>query len=188
MLLFTTGLRRGELLRLNVGDYDSREGTLLIRASKFHKSRLLPLPDDVRHEVDHYLAVRRRRFLPTAPDTPLLWNTFGGGRAYTPDSLGTGLKQLLQRAKIQAPGGRLPRVHDYRHSFAVNALIRWYRQGADVQAKLPLLAAYMGHVSVLSTYYYLHFVEPLRTLASRRFAEHYGRLVTPCPHPKGGSR
>ncbi len=70
----------------------------------------------------------------------------------------------------------------------MNALVRWYQQGADVQAKLPLLAAYMGHATPLSTYYYLHFVEPLRALASQRFAEHYGRLVSPYDHPKGGAR
>jgi len=67
----------------------------------------------------------------------------------------------------------------------VNALIRWYRNGADVQAKLPFLAAYMGHVSVLSTYYYLRFVEPLRSLASKRFADSYGALVTAVSEQKG---
>ena len=188
VLLFTTGLRRGELLRLTVADYDSHEGTLMIRASKFHKSRLLPLPDDVGREIDQYLGARRCRHLPLTPDTPLVWNCFGGGRAYTAESLCGGLKQLVERTEIQTPDGRLPRTHDFRHGFAVNALIRWYQQGADVQAKLPLLAAYMGHVSPLSTYYYLQFVEPLRTLASRRFAEHYGRLVSPLPRPKGGVR
>jgi len=188
VLLFTTGMRRGELLRLTVADYDSQQATLLIRASKFHKSRLLPLPDDVRREVEVYLDARRRRSLPMTPDTPLVWNSHHGGRAYAGESLWCALQQLLKRGKIQTPDGRSPRIHDFRHSFAVNALVRWYRQGANVQAKLPLLAAYMGNVSPLSTYYYLHFVEPLRTLASRRFAEHYGRLVRPRLHPKGGAR
>jgi integrase/recombinase XerD len=83
---------------------------------------------------------------------------------------------------------RLCRHRHKRHSFAVNALVRWYRQGVDVQAKLPFLAAYMGHVSPLSTYYYLHFVGPLRTLASRRFAKHYARLVRSSSNPKGGAQ
>ena len=69
--------------------------------------------------------------------------------------------------------------HNLSHSFAVNALLRWYRAGADVEAKLPLLATYLGHGSVLSTHYYLHFIEPLRTVASERFANHYGELVSP---------
>jgi integrase/recombinase XerD len=184
VLLFTTGLRRGELLRLKVADYNPREATLLIHASKFHKSRLLPLPDDVRREVDCYLEARRRRRLIVTSDTPLVWNSYQGGRAYTPPSLRWGLEQLLEAAKIRTPDGRLPRTHDFRHSFAVNALLRWYRSGVDVQAKLPFLAAYMGHVSMVSTYYYLHFVEPLASLASARFANTYGGLVGPIPSRK----
>jgi integrase len=79
--------------------------------------------------------------------------------------------------------GKPPRIHDFRHSFAVNALLRWYRTGADVEAKLPLLATYLGHGSAVSTHYYLHFIEPLRTAASERFANHYGKLVSPLPRP-----
>jgi integrase len=77
----------------------------------------------------------------------------------------------------------LPRIHDFRHSFAVNALLRWYRAGADVGAKLPLLATYLGHGSAVSTHYYLHFVEPLRNAASERFEKLYGALVSPPPNP-----
>jgi hypothetical protein len=61
----------------------------------------------------------------------------------------------------------------------VNALLRWYREGAEVEAKLPLLATYLGHGSALSTHYYLHWIEPLRTAVSERFARHYGKLVVP---------
>jgi hypothetical protein len=60
--------------------------------------------------------------------------------------------------------------------------LRWYRAGADVEVKLPLLATYLGHGSALSAHYYLHFIEPLRTAASERFASHYGELVSPLPH------
>ena len=67
----------------------------------------------------------------------------------------------------------------------MNALLRWYREGADVEAKLPLLATYMGHASPLSTHYYLHLIEPLRTAASERFACHYGELIVPVPARKG---
>ena len=70
---------------------------------------------------------------------------------------------------------------------AVTALLRWYRTGIDVQVKLPLLAAYMGHVSIVSTAYYLQFVEPLAAAASARFADHCGALITPTPDG-GGAR
>lgn len=188
VLLFTTGLRHGELLRITVGDYYQNERTLFIRASKFHKSRLLPLRDDVSREVDSYLNARRRRRLPVTPDTLLVSNTYKGGTAYSSYGLLLNVKRILKLANIEKPDGRLPRIHDFRHSFAVNALLRWYRSGVDVQAKLPLLSAYMGHVNIGSTYYYLHFVEPLASLASKRFACHYGALVS-CPsRQKGGSR
>jgi integrase/recombinase XerD len=70
----------------------------------------------------------------------------------------------------------------------VNALMRWYREGADVESKLPLLATYLGHGSALSTHHYLHFIEPIRTAASERFARHYGALITPPPVRKGQHR
>jgi len=84
---------------------------------------------------------------------------------------------LFNLAGIKRPDGRLPRIHDFRFSFAVNALLRWYRCGFNVQAKLPFLAAYMGHVSVLSTYYYMRWIEPLASVASSLFAAHYGGLI-----------
>ena len=82
---------------------------------------------------------------------------------------------------------RLCRHRHKRHAFAVTVLLRWYRAGMDVQVKLPLLAAYMGHVSIVSTAYYLQFVEPLAAAASARFADHCGALITSTP-VRGGAR
>ncbi len=179
VLLYTTGLRRGELLRLTIGDYDPRERTVLVRESKFHKSRLLPLSLDGVHALEAYLRARRSRHLPMAADLPLLWHAYSGGRPYTGTGLTQGFRLLVSAAKIHPPDGRAPRIHDLRHGFALQALLRWYRQGLDVQAKLPWLATYMGHVSIASTQYYLPFVEPLRVAASARFARHCGALVDP---------
>jgi integrase len=180
-LLFTTGIRRGELLALKLGDYNRREFTLHIRETKFYKSRLLPLNDSIAEEMDQCLRVRTRRRLPASSDTALIWNASWGGGAYSGTSLQRALRPLLQECDIVDTKGKLPRIHDFRHSFAVNALLRWYRAGVDVEAKLPLLATYLGHGSVVSTHYYLHFIEPLRTAASKRFANHYGELIAPLP-------
>ena len=80
---------------------------------------------------------------------------------------------------------RLSRARNNRHTFAVHALLRWYRAGADVQAKLPLLATYMGHVSIASTQYYLPFVEALAAAAATRFADRCGRLLETAGAPGG---
>ena len=186
VLLFTTGIRRGELLRLTLGDYDSREATLLIRESKFHKSRLLPLNREIAAEIDRYLRARTLKRLSLSADTAFIWNPTKGGRSYSGPGLELCLKSLLRKCSIFTPKGSLPRIHDARHSFAVHALLRWYREGADVGAKLPLLATYRGHVSVVSTHYYLKWIEPLRKASSKRFARHYGELVVPLPVRKGG--
>jgi integrase/recombinase XerD len=184
ILLYTTGLRRGELLRLVIGDYDPRAQTLLIRASKFHKSRYLVLAPDGAQELEQYLQTRRRHHLLVDADIPLIGNGYAQGRAYTGGGLGTILRQLCHSAAISTSDGRCPRVHDFRHSFAVQALLRWYRNGDDVQAKLPFLATYMGHVSIASTAYYLPFVEALAGVASARFAAQYAALVVPLSQPQ----
>jgi integrase/recombinase XerD len=179
VLLYATGLRRGELFRLTPQDYDSAAQTLLIRASKFHKSRLLPLPSDLAQQVEQHLPERRRTYPSALATDPLLWSPYGSDRGYTGTWLRRNLRILFDCAGITKADGGRPRVHDFRHSCAVNALVRWYRDGADVQTKLPLLATWLGHISILSTYHYLHFVDDLRSIANQRFTESYGGLVVP---------
>lgn len=174
VLLYTAGLRRGELARLALSDYDSSERTLLIRKSKFHKSRLIALSSSAVGEMERYLRARRR--FPHATGAPLLISNHGGLRAYTAEGLADAIRHLFRTADIRTSEGRFPRVHDLRHTHAVHALLRWYRAGVDVQAKLPALATAMGHVSVASTAYYLAFVEPVATAASARFARHSRRI------------
>ena len=186
-LLYTTGLRRGELLRMMIGDYDVGEQTLLVRKSKFHKSRLLPLSADGVLQMDRYQKARRSRCLPSPLDTPLIWNRRCGGHAYSAVGFGQVIRQLLDTARIRKPNGHLPRVHDFRHTFATHALLRWYRAGEDVQNRLPFLATYMGHVSIVSTQYYLQLIEPLVGSASERFAKRYSGLIKPLTHDMGGA-
>lgn len=183
VLLYTAGLRRGELVRLALSDYDPVERTLRIRATKFHKSRLVPLSCDASRELENYLAVRRR--LPHAADAPLLCNRSRGLRPYTGEGLGQRLRQLFRCAGLQANSGALPRVHDMRHTFAHHALLRWYRAGIDVQSKLPALATYMGHVSIVSTQHYLALLEPFALEASARFSRHCEPFLALAPQGAG---
>ena len=188
VLLFTTGIRRGELLNLTEGDYDRHEATLHIRATKFFKSRLLPIHEGIAKEIETYLAVRAGLKLPSSPSTPLFWNKVGGGRAYSGSGISYCIKPLFDQCGIKTANGHNPRIHDFRHSFAVNALLRWYRTGADVDAKLPQLATYLGHGSAISTHHYLHFIEPMRAAASERFAKLYGSLIVPASPERKGLR
>lgn len=186
VLLYTTGLRRGELLKLTIGDYDPQSRTLLIRESKFHKSRYLPLSSDAVCEIETYLRMRRKQRLPLAREMPLIWYGYGPLCPHTGTGFTGGVKGLLRHCRIRTPEGRLPRIHDFRHTFAVHALLRWYESGADIHVKLPLLATYMGHISPISTEYYLPFVEGLASAASERFQAYCGSLVTTAPNSNGG--
>lgn len=182
VLLYTCGLRRGELLRLNLGDVQEQDTVLRIRESKFHKSRLVPLSTSTTLELQRYLRQRRKLFADD-PGAPLLCTRLRGKiRPYSHPGLQQAICRLFDAASIRDERGRRPRLHDLRHTFAVQALIRWYRNGADVQSCLPKLALYMGHVSIESSAYYLHWVPTLRSLASQRFEEKFGYFV------KGGAQ
>ena len=177
VLLYTTGLRRGELLRLTLADTEPCAGVLRVRESKFHKSRLVPLSPDARSELRRYLRKRLGAGLDPRPGAPLLCNTTRGAHGYTGTGIRRDIHELFEAAGVRDSDGRPPRIHDMRHSFAVQALIRWYREGADVQSQLPKLAMYMGHVSIVSTAYYLRFVPEVASLASERFERGFGYLL-----------
>jgi integrase len=189
LLLYTTGIRCGELTRLTLGDIDAGQQTLLIKAGKFHKSRILPLSESVAAELKAYLRLRHKNGLPMDVTTPVVWHDYRcpKGRGYNGRRLFAIWATLCASLKILTAQGKPPRLHDMRHSFAVNALLRWYRTGEDVQAKLPLLSTYLGHVSVVSTHYYLTFIEELRCEASTRFYQHCGNVVRPNPSGEGGA-
>jgi integrase len=184
VLLYTAGLRRGELIRLRLADVAAHDGVLHIRESKFHRSRWVPLSSDARRELREYLRKRAKAVCDLRPEVPLLCNRHRGyGRtgwhSYCGPGLAQGVQLLFERAGVRDPQGRRPRVHDIRHSYAVETLMRCYRQGGDVQTHLPKIALYMGHVSILSTAYYLHFIPEIATLASNRFERGFSRLIDP---------
>lgn len=178
VLLYTAGLRRGELLRLQLADVNARDGVLRVRESKFHKSRWVPLSKDAGAELRVYLRRRQQQWGVSAPTQPLLCHGTRHCHGYTGTGLSTGLQELIESANVRGWDGRRPRVHDFRHSFAVQCLLRWYRQGADVQSNLPKLAMYMGHVSIVSTAYYLRWIPELALAASDRFEASFGSLIS----------
>jgi integrase/recombinase XerD len=178
VLLYTAGLRRGEVVRLCMDDVDLRSGVLRIRESKFHKSRWVSLSRSAQKELRRYLALRCRTHNGTCPTAPLLFNGRRNSSCYSGEGLGHAIRSLIVAANIRDSSGRHPCVHSMRHSFAVSALLRWYEAGADVQSCLPKLALYMGHVSIVSTAYYLRQMPPVVMRASERFARAYAAMIT----------
>jgi integrase len=171
LLLFCCGLRSGELLRLQLRHYDPAEQLLRIDASKFNKSRLVPLARSVAQVLERYLEQRRRHGVPSKPESALMWSGYcpEPKAAYTSNALTSTWKHLCLSAGVIDERGRPPRLHDLRHSFAVAALHRWYAQGVYVQSRLPHLAAYLGHANHCSSHYYLKLTPALRSAASQRF-------------------
>jgi len=178
VLLYTAGLRREELARLRLEDVDTQVAVLRIRESKFHKSRWVPLSDSARRELRRYLIVRHTMPYGTDPTAPLLYNGRETLESYTGQGLYHAITRLCKTAHILNSEGHPPRLVDFRHSFAVGALLRWYENGEDVQAGLPKLALYMGHVSISSTAYYLRCMPAVITRASQRFESAYGALIS----------
>jgi integrase/recombinase XerD len=150
-LLAVTGLRVAEVVRLVDADVDHAEGALTVRASKAGKSRLLPLHPSTVEALRAYM--RARDLWRPRPKTTRLFVS-STGTPWATNNLGAAFVEALSGSGLSY-SGRRPRLGDFRHSFAVNTLVRRHRAGEDVNAKLPLLSAYLGHVSPASTYWYL---------------------------------
>jgi integrase len=178
VLLYTSGLRSGELLRLAVEDLEDASSVLRIVEAKFHKSRLVPLSETAQMQVRRYLKQRALFALDSPERGPFLCNRYGGSiRPYSASGLHRLIDRLFEAADVRDHEGRAPRVHDLRHSFAVQSLIRSYRSQGDPQSWLPKLAMYMGHVSIVSTMHYLTFVPALASLAMVRFKAGFGNKI-----------
>lgn len=182
VILYTTGLRIGEMVRLQVRDYDPCAATLLVRETKFAKTRLVPLSSSARKVIDEYLIRRRDLGLSCEPEDPLRCCP-----SNHPPSLGGvhgALVCLMRDCGLKPMRGRKgPRIHDIRHSFAVNRVLEWYRRGEDVQALLPRLVTYMGHRSLESTQRYLSLTPAVLVEASARF-EKFAVPVVPAVEVK----
>lgn len=162
----STGLRVGEACHLDDEHVDLDESVLTVLDSKFGKSRRVPIHPSTSTVLADYRQARRV-CLPRPVTTAFLVNS-RGGRLDEHNTSHT-FTRLLEAAGLQAaPGRRRPRLADLRHSFATTTLTRWYHDGGDVQARLPLLATYLGHADPKSTYWYLSGSPELLALAAAR--------------------
>ena len=166
LLLYCTGMRFGEPLRLRIQDVDIDSGLLFVAESK-GRSRWVPFSRSLARELEQYM-VERRSFAPARPqdyffvgtDRPTL-------RVKTASET---IRRLFRRAGLKPSSGRVgPRPYDLRATFAVHRLTRWYRQGVDLHTRLPWLSAYMGHDGILGTEKYLNATPELLALTGDRF-------------------
>lgn len=172
LLLYGTGMRIGEALRLVLQDVDLSEQTITVRDTKFFKTRLVPIGPKLNRELAAHIERRRLLPLPRGEESPLF--TTRDGRPWHYVRVISWFQHVRHAAGIGCPVGeaRLPRLHDIRHTAAVHRVIAWYRSGQDVQRLLPQLATYLGHIDIRSTQRYLHMTPDLLDAASQRFAQY----------------
>lgn len=173
-LLAVTGLRLGEALHLRIGDIDWSEDLLTIRGAKFGKSRLVPLHASTCKVLADYAKRRERRFGARA-EGPFLVNKNGNqlDKGEVHRAFYTLSRQIGLRGVDDSRG---PRLHDFRHRFAVQTLLRWYRNGEDPKRRLPILSAYLGHAHVTDTYWYLTGTPELLRAAGARLEKRWEGL------------
>jgi len=164
-LLAVSGLRIGEAIKLDSNDVDWIQGVLLIRESKFGKSRLVPLHPSSMQALSDYAVLRDQ--LQPPPKEPSFFVSLKRKRLLYAVVQQT-FRRLVDAAGIGADAPSPPRLHDLRHTFAVRTLLGWYRAGEDVQAKMPALSTYLGHREPACTYWYLSAAPELLALAAAR--------------------
>jgi len=175
-LLYSTGIRIGEALALNREDFQEAEQRLYIAQGKFRKARWVPLSTSTSLALQQYLH-KRSQVRPGSPDSPLFLNQ--RSRRLTPCTINQTFRYLLGQCGICHSKLTGPRIHDLRHTFAVERLLAWYRDGQDVNTRLPWLSTYMGHVDVRSTQVYLRATPELIAQVDWRFYHHYLHRVKP---------
>jgi integrase/recombinase XerD len=174
-LLAPTGLRISELIALERRDVDLQEGMLTVRGTKFDKSRLVPLHVSTRDVLRRY-ARRRDAYLERQSAANFLVSE--RGRSLEASNVRRTFYRLSQQTGLRGAGDRNgPRLHDFRHRFALECLLQWHRSGQDVARLLPVLATYLGHSNVRDTYWYLTACPELMRHVVRRLEKRWeGRL------------
>lgn len=174
-LLAVTGMRISEIIALDRDDVDLTKGILTVRQAKFGKSRFIPVHDSTVQKLKNYVRLRNR-FV----KEPLTTSFFISDR-------GVRLTNFIVRATfiklsrcigLRGPtDSHGPRIHDLRHTFAVNTLIKWHRDGGTTQQRLPLLSTYLGHAKVSDTYWYLTAVPELMVAVNKHLEKYLGDLI-----------
>lgn len=171
-LLTVTGLRISEAMNLQVDDLNLEEAVLKVRAAKLGRWRLVPIHSSTCTAMAEYLD-RRTRFF----DRPISQFVFVNrcGNRLDIGHVHRTFYALSRQVGLRAPdASKGPRIHDFRHRFALQSLMRWYESGQDPAQRLPVLSTYLGHVCVACTYWYLTSSPQLMTHAMARLERRWG--------------
>jgi site-specific recombinase XerD len=174
LMLYGAGLRFSEATGLTLADVDLAEDVLTIRATKFYKSRLVPIGPRLATVLANYIRLWRRG-LAHGETSFLLANRDGTRLASSTVQAAFDALRRIAGVHGTAGGRHIPRLHDLRHSFAVHSLTAWYRQGADVQRLLPVLSSYLGHSDLEGTKVYLSMTPELLQQGGAALCELCGR-------------
>ena len=178
LVLYCTGLRLGEAVRLRQADVDLDHGVLMIQRSK-GRSRTVAIRADLVAELRGYAAARQRLVHDRRRAEPEAFFVRLDASPLTVTSASNAIRGLLRQLGIKPPAGRVgARPYEFRHAFAVHRLTAWANEGVDIHARLPLLSAYLGHQNLIGTEVYLKATPQLLELASSRFEQH---LRGACP-------
>ena len=168
-LIAATGVRAGEAIALDSDDFDAELGLLTV-TGKYGRQRVLPLHPSTVTALTAYRQARAG-MTPTPMDGPFFVGATGKRLRHA--CADAAFRMVADACDLPTtPGARPPRIHDLRHTFAVNSLIDAHREGADVDARIAVLATYLGHVNPLNTYWYLTASAELMALVSDRITAH----------------
>ena len=171
-LLYGCGFRVREVLNLRIRDVDLNQGIITVRQGKFRKDRLVPPALSLVNRLRKYAGYFDSR----PPDAAF----FPGpnGCPFALRTVYTLFREMLLQCGIPHGGrGKGPRIHDYRHLFAIHTLRRWYRDGENLEAKLPLLATYLGHQHLSGTQHYLHLTAEIFPEITARVEAAFGEVI-----------
>jgi integrase len=179
LVLYCTGLRLGEAVRLRMTEVDLSRGILTIQASK-RRSRIVPIRSDLAAELRRYAVRREQLVRDVRCQEPGALFLRRDGSPLTIHSASDAIRRILRTLGLKPLSGRVgARPYEFRHAFAVHRLTAWAEEGAAIHAKLPTLSAYLGHQNVVGTEVYLKATPQLLELASTRFEQHLRRARRP---------
>lgn len=176
-LLYSCGFRLSEVLNLKVGDVDLQQGVITVRDGKFGKDRLVPPAIDMVERLRRYAEELEKRTL-VKQETGSYFFPSARQAAWGSTTIYHLFRRVLLQCGIPHGGrGKGPRLHDLRHTFAVHRLLQWYKEGADLNAKLPFLVAYLGHLDFTGTQKYLHLTAELFPHLTERMNQQFGGVI-----------